>query len=172
MITRNAQGNTYAPENHKVSYLQGSKTKTTTAASLTPMRALRAKCLDCSGGSAMEVKYCVISECPLWVYRFGRRPENVEAKYLDPHYVKGAGLEQCCDQLVRECGDAFKGTQFYQESPRTVPTCPFERIDAKPDTLAESPVERDFWAPSSHSTPFHLTAERMGGTIGDDKPKF
>jgi len=84
------------------------------------MKALRAKCLDCSGGSAREAKLCVIRECPLWVYRFGKRPENVESKWLDPDYVKAAGLDQCCDQLVRECGESFRAPQFYQTSQETI----------------------------------------------------
>jgi len=41
---------------------------------LTPIRAIRAKCLDCSGGSAQEVRLCVIRDCPLYPYRLGKRP--------------------------------------------------------------------------------------------------
>ena len=33
------------------------------------MRAIRAKCLDCSGGSKSMVKGCRVPECPLWNYR-------------------------------------------------------------------------------------------------------
>jgi len=151
MVTQDSTSARVGLNGHKVTYLYGSGTKTVKAANLTPMRALRAKCLDCSGGSPMEVKYCVIPECPLWAYRFGKRPEGVESKYLDPDYVKAAGLQQCCDQLVRECGDSFKGTPFYQESQDTIaavmkpsdgsesrmtaPTCPFPRIDSESDTL-------------------------------------
>ena len=31
--------------------------------------AIRAKCLECSGGSKNQVKGCGIKDCPLWVYR-------------------------------------------------------------------------------------------------------
>lgn len=41
---------------------------------LTPIKAIRAKCLDCSCGSANEVKLCPITECPLFPYRFGKNP--------------------------------------------------------------------------------------------------
>lgn len=41
---------------------------------LTPMKAIRAKCLDCSCGSANEVKLCPITACPLFPYRFGKNP--------------------------------------------------------------------------------------------------
>ncbi len=62
---------------HKISYLYGRGTKTTTASNLTPMKAIRAKCLDCSAGSAKEVKLCGVSGCPLWPYRHGKRPETI-----------------------------------------------------------------------------------------------
>ncbi len=42
---------------------------------LTPLRAIRHNCLDCSGGSAHEVALCELSDsCALWPYRFGMRP--------------------------------------------------------------------------------------------------
>ena len=39
-----------------------------------PVRAIRAKCLDCSGGSEAEVRKCVAFGCPLWPLRMGRNP--------------------------------------------------------------------------------------------------
>jgi hypothetical protein len=41
---------------------------------LTPMRAIRANCLECSGGNQAEVRLCVISTCPLFPYRMGHNP--------------------------------------------------------------------------------------------------
>lgn len=41
---------------------------------LTPMKAIRAKCLDCSAGSSNEVKLCQVTNCPLFPYRFGKNP--------------------------------------------------------------------------------------------------
>jgi len=43
---------------------------------LRPLRAIRAKCLDCCGGSAREVALCEIENCPLFPYRFGKRPQT------------------------------------------------------------------------------------------------
>jgi hypothetical protein len=51
--------------------------------SLTPMRAIRAKCLDCSGGSPKEVRACPVTACPLWPLRFGKRPATVERRFQD-----------------------------------------------------------------------------------------
>ena len=42
---------------------------------LTPMRAIRAKCIDCCCGNPLEPKLCTAKEsCPLWPYRLGHRP--------------------------------------------------------------------------------------------------
>lgn len=43
---------------------------------LTPMRAIRAKCVDCCAGSRFEVKLCTAENCPLHPYRFGKRPKG------------------------------------------------------------------------------------------------
>ena len=39
-----------------------------------PMRAIRAKCIDCSGGNTAEARKCVAIKCPLWPFRMGRNP--------------------------------------------------------------------------------------------------
>lgn len=46
------------------------------AMKLTPIRAIRRKCLDCSYGSYKEIEFCPIESCPLWPYRMGRRPKT------------------------------------------------------------------------------------------------
>ena len=38
---------------------------------ITPMKAIRKKCLDCSCGSSEEVKNCFAKKCPLYQFRFG-----------------------------------------------------------------------------------------------------
>lgn len=42
----------------------------------TPLKAIRAKCLDCVCGQIMEINKCHIKECPLWEYRRGKRPKG------------------------------------------------------------------------------------------------
>ena len=41
-----------------------------------PMKAIRAKCLDCCCGQEAEVRYCTCTDCPLWLFRFGFNPKN------------------------------------------------------------------------------------------------
>lgn len=43
-------------------------------AKLTPMKAIRQKCIQCSLGSAKEIKLCPVEKCALYEYRFGHRP--------------------------------------------------------------------------------------------------
>lgn len=41
-----------------------------------PLRAIRKKCLECSGGSSTEVKLCSVTKCPLYEFRSGQVPES------------------------------------------------------------------------------------------------
>ena len=41
---------------------------------MSPMEAIRAKCLDCSGGSLQEVRLCAHVACPSWPFRMGKNP--------------------------------------------------------------------------------------------------
>lgn len=41
---------------------------------ITPIKAIRAKCLDCSGDATSEVKLCPLTHCPLYPFRLGRNP--------------------------------------------------------------------------------------------------
>lgn len=42
----------------------------------TPIKAIRAKRLDCCCDSFQEVKQCPITDCPLYPYRLGHRPKK------------------------------------------------------------------------------------------------
>jgi hypothetical protein len=41
---------------------------------MSPMAAIRAKCLDCCAGSSDEVRKCVAMACPSWPFRTGKNP--------------------------------------------------------------------------------------------------
>lgn len=61
---------------------------------LTPMRAIRAKCLDCCCGSMTEVRLCSAKDCPLYPYKSGHKPKNGTEEYTliteDSLYEKSA----------------------------------------------------------------------------------
>jgi hypothetical protein len=48
--------------------------KGTETVALTPMRAIRRKCLDCSCWNNKVVRDCPIETCPLHPYRLGKKP--------------------------------------------------------------------------------------------------
>lgn len=52
----------------------------------TPIKAIRAKCLDCTNNQIVEVRNCNITDCPLHEYRMGRRPpkDNNKADVIIP----------------------------------------------------------------------------------------
>ncbi|RLF96486.1 hypothetical protein DRN58_09665 [Thermococci archaeon] len=52
--------------------------------SITPMKAIRKKCLECSGGQQKEIKFCNIYDCPLYPYRMGSypRPEDLSKEFI------------------------------------------------------------------------------------------
>jgi hypothetical protein len=39
-----------------------------------PIKAIRAKCIECSGGSMAEARLCQITHCALWAFRMGHNP--------------------------------------------------------------------------------------------------
>lgn len=39
-----------------------------------PIKAIRAKCLECSCNQLGEVRECPITDCPLFPFRFGKNP--------------------------------------------------------------------------------------------------
>jgi hypothetical protein len=41
---------------------------------MSPLRAIRAHCLDCCAGSAQEVAKCMALRCPSWPFRMGSNP--------------------------------------------------------------------------------------------------
>lgn len=47
-------------------------------ARLTPMKAIRKKCIDCCCGQIKEVRECLIKTCALYPYRSGKRPKGEE----------------------------------------------------------------------------------------------
>lgn len=57
-----------------------------------PLHAIRKKCLDCSMGNKKEVRFCVITTCPLYPYRLGHNPNRKG--------IGGKGIKQI--SLLRE----------------------------------------------------------------------
>ena len=54
----------------------------------TPIKAMRAKCLDCCCGSPKEVRLCPVKECALYPYRFGKRPTQAIIDTINKFYTE------------------------------------------------------------------------------------
>lgn len=67
---------------------------------LTPIKAIRARCLDCCGGQKAEVRLCPSQKCPLWPYRMGRRPKDGET----PAKQAGDGKTASWPHVLGKCG--------------------------------------------------------------------
>ncbi len=42
----------------------------------TPLKAIKKKCLECSGGDKEEVRNCALRQCPLFPFRMGVDPQT------------------------------------------------------------------------------------------------
>ena len=78
---------------------------------LTPVRAIRAKCIDCSGGQIREVKECKQKSCKNWPYRHGKRPKPgseeervllATMRRLTPIQAIRAKCKDCCAGATKE----------------------------------------------------------------------
>ena len=59
---------------------------------LSPLKAIRAKCLDCSVYQYSEISNCNISDCPLYPYRMGKNP-NRKGIGNSSAFTKKVGVE-------------------------------------------------------------------------------
>jgi len=60
---------------HKILTKDGIVEKT-----LTPMSAIRAKCMECSNFQYSEINRCPVTDCALWAYRLGTKPDQKKKK--------------------------------------------------------------------------------------------
>ena len=50
---------------------------------MNPVKAIRAKCLNCCCGQPNEVRLCTIERCPLHPFRFGTNPYRAKREYTE-----------------------------------------------------------------------------------------
>lgn len=48
-----------------------------------PVKAIRKFCLDCCGGSIIDVKLCNTTNCNLYAFRFGKNPYRAKREMTD-----------------------------------------------------------------------------------------
>jgi len=74
---------------------------------MTPLKAIRKNCLDCSGGSPKEVKLCHIEDCPLYQFRFGKNPNRsgIGGKGFPKKLVQKSSVESAKIKLSSKLKD-------------------------------------------------------------------
>lgn len=55
-----------------------------------PLKAIRANCLQCVGGSAYEVKTCTAKNCYLFPFRFGKNPYTKKREMTEEQRAEAA----------------------------------------------------------------------------------
>lgn len=53
-----------------------------------PVKAIRAKCLDCCCGNRAEIENCTITKCALYPFRFGKNPYRTKKEYTEEELEK------------------------------------------------------------------------------------
>jgi hypothetical protein len=84
----------------------------------TPARAARKKCLHCSGDSPKEVRLCKTVECPLWAWRFAKRPSTIRASkpwLLDVEIVPQLAEAEGFRELHHETGESTYLASFREK---------------------------------------------------------
>ncbi len=64
---------------------------------VTPLKAIRQKCLDCTAGQPKEVRFCGIEDCPIYYFRFGKNPKRAGKGGL----CKKQAIQQTISKLTR-----------------------------------------------------------------------
>jgi len=66
-----------------------------------PLRAIRAMCLECVGYVSDEVKACTITDCPLYPFRLGRSVKGKSRLNAIKQHCRGCMGGSLC--MVKEC---------------------------------------------------------------------
>ncbi|ADZ72183.1 hypothetical protein [Polymorphum gilvum] len=96
-------------------------------ARISPLRALRLKCLDCCNGSAREVRLCTAVDCPSWPFRMGKNPWAGPVSEARREHGRRLGLRRAAD-----LADAFAEKDESSGSPSDGVRQP---ADARPRSL-------------------------------------
>ena len=105
---------------------------------MSPLKALRLRCIDCSGGSANEVRLCTAIQCPAWPFRMGENPWRAPASEAQLAHTRS---------LVTKRASLFKnqpshgGPDQLQRGAAT-PVAADTRADEKAPALGTKPEDR------------------------------
>jgi hypothetical protein len=109
-------------------YLEGRDPRTMSPAELaqmghkpmSPLRVIRARCLDCCAGSTQEVTKCLQLRCPAWPFRMGTNPhrKRPSAEQRKAMQERGRRLASANKSLPSDAED--RGTSLSPSPEETV----------------------------------------------------
>jgi hypothetical protein len=105
---------------------------------MSPLKALRLRCVDCSAGSDAEVRRCVCVQCPAWPFRMGKNPWRgpvSEARRKQASTLTGRRARLADAQRTVRHGDALQG------GPAT-PVAADVRADENTPAIGATPEDR------------------------------
>jgi len=73
---------------------------------MSPMEAIRAKCLDCCAGSAHDVRCCTAMACPSWPFRLGKNPWRAPASEAQREHARSMGAKRAQISVEQHSGNA------------------------------------------------------------------
>jgi hypothetical protein len=62
------------------------------------LKAIREKCIDCSGGSQTEVTLCPVTRCTLWPFRMNKNPWRAAVEQKPPSEAQIAARERFAER--------------------------------------------------------------------------
>ena len=98
---------------------------------VSPLRALRLKCLDCCNESSQEVRLCTAVDCPSWPFRMGKNPWR---RKLDPQ-------ERAVLQARLVPNGASESTAA-QKTGSEIAASGFDRLGVPKDTAVDLPSSK------------------------------
>ena len=90
---------------------------------VSPLRALRLKCLDCCNGSVREVRLCTAVDCPSWPFRMGKNPwrKSLTGKERAERQARFSGKSPAAPSVAQksggETGDSHLGSVRGPDTP-------------------------------------------------------
>lgn len=76
---------------------------------MTPIKAIRAKCLDCCCDNAAEVERCPCVKCSLYPFRFGKNPNIKGGSFNLTDEQKAANAERLRKYRESQRNEAIDG---------------------------------------------------------------
>ena len=77
---------------------------------MSPLKALRLRCIDCYGGSLKSVRCCTSTDCPSWPFRLGHSPWRKQLSQDRKEQLRRLGAEAAATRITDQKYGGQSGT--------------------------------------------------------------